>query len=314
MTAPVAYRPVTAADVPSLHATWAEAFDDAHVVRLWSGDPGRLPRTFVAVQAGTVVAAVYYLPRRIRDAAGGVDLVGGVANVATRVGARGRGHVRRLLDLAVTAMAADGCAWSLLFTGTPGVYASSGYRPFTLRYPTGRPAAATAAAPPTGWTVRTEPGVDWAELAPVHAAFNADRPLSTVRAADDWRLRVPVWYSPPTELLVARQRGRVTGYLAATWAPGRVRVVETAALPDRPDTLPALFRAVARAAAARDVRHCVARLPADPAIDAALPCLLADPVVEADTTGMVRPIHATPDHLAAITAAPGAFHWPADYL
>ncbi|MEU0152073.1 GNAT family N-acetyltransferase [Micromonospora fulviviridis] len=313
MTSPVDYRPATPADVPSLHATWAEAFTSAHVTQLYAHDPGRLARTFVAVEAGTVVAAVYYLTRRVRNAAGGVDLVGGVANVATRVRARGRGHIRRLLDLAVTAMAADGCAWSLLFTGTPGVYLSSGYRPFTLHYPSGRPAAAVAPLPPD-WVVQAEAGVDWAQLAPLHEAFNARRPLSTVRDADDWRLRVPVWYAPPTQLLVARQHGRTAGYLAAQWAPGCVRVVEVAARPDRPEALRALFGAVARTAVGRGVRECVARLPADPAIDAALPYLLTDPVTRTDATGMVRPIHAAPDHLAAITEAPGAFHWPADYL
>ncbi|MFG3417626.1 GNAT family N-acetyltransferase [Micromonospora sp. NPDC048063] len=312
MTAPVEYRSATPADVPSLYATWAEAFTDAHVTRLYAHDRDRFRRTFVAVEAGAVVAAVYYLPRRVRNAAGGADLVGGIANVATRVQARGRGHIRRLLDLAVAAMAADGCAWSLLFTGTPGVYLSSGYRTFTLRHPSGRPAAGVPLPP--DWTVRAQSPVDWAELAPVHESFNAHRPLSTVRDADDWRLRVPVWYAPPTEMLVARHRGRTAGYLAAQWSPGRVRVVEAAAWPDRPEALRALFSAVARTAAERGVGHCVARLPADPAIEAALPCLLADPVTEADTTGMVRPIHAAPDHLAAITGAPGAFHWPADYL
>ncbi|MEO3778370.1 GNAT family N-acetyltransferase [Micromonospora sp. B11E3] len=312
MTAPVEFRPATPADVPSLHATWDEAFTDAHVTQLYAHDPGRLPRTFVAVEAGTVVAAVYYLPRRVRNAAGGVDLVGGVANVATRVRARGRGHVRRLLDLALTAMAADGCAWSLLFTGAPGVYLSSGYRPFTLHHRSGRPAA--AAPPPPGWTVQAGSEVDWAELAPVHAAFNAHRPLSTVRDAADWERRVPVWYAPPTRTLVARHDGRTAGYLVAQWSPEHVRVLEVAAWPDRPDALRALFGAVARTAADRGVRHCTARLPADPEIEAALPSLLTDPVTEADATGMVRPVHAAPDHLAAITGAPGAFHWPADYL
>ncbi|HEY0699114.1 MAG TPA: GNAT family N-acetyltransferase, partial [Micromonospora sp.] len=210
----VAYRPATPADVPSLHATWAASFAEEHVVGLWSGDPGRFGRTFVAVGAELgVLAAVYWLPRRVRDATGGVDLVGGLANVATRPSARGRGHVRRLLDLALAAMAADGCAWSLLFTGTPGVYASSGFRTFSLSYPAGLPAH--PGVPPAGWTVSPESLAGWPELAGVHAEFDARRPLSTVRDADDWRRRVPVFYAPPAELLVARRGAELGGYLVA---------------------------------------------------------------------------------------------------
>ncbi|WDZ83876.1 GNAT family N-acetyltransferase [Micromonospora cathayae] len=313
MSAPVEFRPATAADVPSLHALWDEAFTDAHVTELHGRDPGSLPRTLLAVQAATVVAAVHYLPRRIRNAAGGIDLVGGVANVASRAESRGRGHVRRLLELAGAVMAADGCAWSLLFTGTPGVYLSSGYRPFTLRYPSGRPAAVPAPVP-SGWTVHAPAAVDWAELAGMHAAFNAHRPLSTVRDAADWELRVPVWYAPPTRTLVARFRGQPAGYLVSRWTPGHVQVVEVAVRPDRPDALSVLFGAVARAAADHHVRRCTARLPADPAVVAALPALLTEPVTETDDTGMVRPVHATPGHVRAIVEAPGAFHWPADYL
>ncbi|GAB3078677.1 GNAT family N-acetyltransferase [Micromonospora schwarzwaldensis] len=313
MSAPVEFRPATPADVPSLHALWAEAFPGTHVAELHARDPGGLARTFLAVRVVTVVAAVHYLPRRIRDGAGGVDLVGGVANVATRVDARGQGHIRRLLELAGAAMAADGCAWSLLFTGTPGVYLSSGYRPFTLRYASGRPVTGTASVPP-GWTVHAPDSVDWTELAGIHAAFNAHRPLSTVRDAADWALRVPLWYAPPARTLVARHRGRPVGYLVARWSPGHVRVVEVAVRPDRPDALPVLFGAVARAAAGHDVRRCTARLPADPAIVAALPALLTEPETEYDETGMVRPVHAAPEHVRAVVEAPDAFHWPADYL
>ncbi|WP_238005362.1 GNAT family N-acetyltransferase [Dactylosporangium sp. AC04546] len=312
MSAEVTYRPATGADVPSLYAVWAESFEAPHVIDLWAGDPGRLPRTFVAVEAATVVAAVYYLPRRLRDATGAADLVGGLANVATLPRARGRGHVRRLLDLALAAMTADGCAWSLLFTGTPGVYRGSGFHTFTLRYRSGRPAPRTA--PPAGWTVDAGSPADWSGLAPIHHAFNAHRPLSTVRDADDWARRVPVWYAPPAELLLARRHGHVDGYLVLRHTGDEVRVAEAAVLPGRQEALRALFTAVADRARAAGARRVAARLPADPAIDAALPWLLHDPVTEIDDTGMLRPVHASPDHLAAMTAAPGAFHWPGDYL
>ncbi|RGC65292.1 hypothetical protein C5N14_29600 [Micromonospora sp. MW-13] len=332
-----AYRPAGPTDGPALHALWDTAFGEPHVPALWDGDPGRLARTFVAVAAGTVLASVYYLPRRVRDGAGGVDLVGGLANVATLPAARGRGHVRRLLELALAAMDADGCAWSLLFTGTPAVYAGSGFRTFALRYPVGRPAR--PAAPPPGWAVTPGSPADWPALAGVHDAFDADRPLSTVRAADDWARRVPVWYAPPARLLLARRAdpppggadrdlarldgaaagadrgaGEVDGYLVTRRDADRVRVLEVAVRPGAEDALAALFATVARDADAAGLTRCEARLPADPAITRALPWLLRDPEFATDDTGMVRPVRADPQRLARVTAAPGAFHWPGDYL
>ncbi|MEU0561862.1 GNAT family N-acetyltransferase [Dactylosporangium sp. NPDC006015] len=312
------YRPAIPSDEPSLRALWSTAFPGTDVFPLWAGDPGRFPRTFVAVDAATVLAAVYYLPRRLRAADGAVHLVGGIANVATLPAARGRGHARRLLDLALAAMTADGCSWSLLFTGTPDVYRGSGFEPFTLRYPTGTPApagrTAEAASPSSGWTIGPGSLAEWSRLAAAHRAFNAHRPLTTVRTADDWNRRVPVWYAPPAEVLVAHRRGRLGGYVVLRRTTGEVQVLETACRPGREDALGALFAAVAEHARAAGVQRCTARLPADPAIDAALPRLLRDPVTETDTTGMLRPLHAAPELLAAMTAAPGAFHWPGDYL
>ncbi|WP_416904656.1 GNAT family N-acetyltransferase [Micromonospora echinospora] len=152
----VGYRTATPADLPSLRSTWAEAFPATDVSAVWAIDPGRFGRTFVAVRAARVVAAVHYLPRRLRAADGTVDLVGGVANVATRPAERGQGHMRRLLDLAVTAMTVDGCAWALLFTGTPEVYHGSGFRTFRLGFTSGRPAAPTA--PPGAGRCGRAPG------------------------------------------------------------------------------------------------------------------------------------------------------------
>ncbi|BCL17586.1 GNAT family N-acetyltransferase [Micromonospora sagamiensis] len=309
MSAPVGYRTATPEDLPSLRSTWAEAFPATDVTALWATDPGRFARTFVAVRDGRVVAAVHYLPRRLRAADGTVDRVGGVANVATRPAERGQGHVRRLLEQALAAMDVDGCAWALLFTGTPAVYLGSGFRTFRLGYPSGRPAPPTG--PPPGWTVQPGSWADWPNLAPLHRAFNAHRPLSTVRDDHDWRHRVPAWYAPPTELLVAHRHGEPVGYLVRERSAGLVRVVEVAG---GVDALRALFGAVATTAHADRTVRCVARLPADPVVGAALPWLLRDPVPEVDETGMVRPVRADADRVAATTGAPGAFHWPGDYL
>ncbi|SCL25047.1 Acetyltransferase (GNAT) domain-containing protein [Micromonospora pallida] len=310
MSAAAGYRTAGPDDLPSLRALWAGAFAGTDVTALWATDPGRFGRTFVAVRDERVVAAVHYLPRRIRAAEGAVDLVGGVANVATHPPERGRGHARRLLDRAVTAMTADGCAWALLFTGTPAVYRSSGFRTFRLGYTSGRPAPPSVAAP-QGWTVRPGSWADWPALAALHRGFNAHRPLSTVRGDHDWRHRVPTWYAPPAELLVAHRHGEPAGYLVRERSAGLVRVLEVAG---GVDALRVLFGAVAATARVDGAEQCVARLPADPVVRTALPWLLRDPLPEVDETGMVRPLRADAARLAATTGAPGAFHWPGDYL
>ncbi|MBB2914502.1 GNAT superfamily N-acetyltransferase [Streptosporangium becharense] len=299
----IRFRTATPADREALYRTWAECFDAPHVVPLYESDPGRYGRTFVAAGDDGIHAVVYYVPRRIRNASGGTDLVGGVADVATRPDARGRGHVRRLLGMAVDDMAAAGCAWSLLFTGTPGVYAGSGWSVFELTHPAGVLARPGAADPLT--RVRPATTAEWPLLAALYERHNANRPLTTVRGPDDWKVRVPVWYGPPVELTVAERGGEAVGYLAARWHPGSVEILETAG------EQAALFRTVTAEAARRGVTHGSARLPADEPASAALPLLLSRVEQVVDATGMVRPILGDP---APVVGSPAAVHWPADYF
>ncbi|MEU7321971.1 GNAT family N-acetyltransferase [Streptomyces griseoviridis] len=141
------FRSAAPADEPSLTALWRTAFGDAPVGALWRTDPGRHPRTVVAVEDGRVLSALHWMPRPIRSADGATDRVGCLGGVATRPEARGRGLVTRLLADAVDAMTADRCAWSLLCTGTPDVCRSAGWETFPtppLARRTPRPARAAA--------------------------------------------------------------------------------------------------------------------------------------------------------------------------
>ncbi|NUR24521.1 MAG: GNAT family N-acetyltransferase, partial [Catenulispora sp.] len=226
-------RTATPADRDALYALWAACFNAAHVVPLYETDPGRYGRTFVTED---VSACVYYLPRRIRDGSGGSVLVGGVANVAAHPSVRGRGYVRELLEFAVEAMRADGCAWSLLFTGTPGVYKR--WTPFDLQTVSG------PLATPSSTSLRSVPVSDpW--LRQVHERYNATRPLSTVRDDEHWRLRVPLWY---TDVLA-----NDAGYAAVRWSD-ELEVLEVAG------DVPAVLSGLATEAAARGVTRGRARL------------------------------------------------------
>ncbi|GAB1511304.1 GNAT family N-acetyltransferase [Actinophytocola sp. KF-1] len=285
---------------PALHALWRQVFPDAgHVAPLYGQDPGRADRTFLAYDGDGPVAVVYWLPRQVRGLGGAVHLVGCVSSVATLPRARGQGLVRRLLAMAVESMTAHGCAWSLLFTGTPGVYA--GWTVFDRVHVRGTFAAGAPERP--GWTAGSARLDAWPVLADLHA--RSPRPLTTVRSPEDWVARVPVWYGRGHEILLVREHGTPVAYAVADWRTGDV--VEFAA---RPDATRPLFEAVARAAGRRGVA--AGRLLAPP--EAALPALFATWSPEVDRTGMVRPLHSGAEEVMAVVTAPAAVHWTADYF
>ncbi|MER5946795.1 GNAT family N-acetyltransferase [Streptomyces sp. NPDC001904] len=311
MTPPPAIRTATAADEPALHALWSRCFGDApHLPALYALDPGRHHRTFVAAgPGGTLDAVVVYVPRTVRDAHGAPHRIGGIGSVATRPEARGRGLVRALLAEATATMREEGCDWSLLFTGTPGVYGSSGWRTFARPYAEG-PLADAPHAP--GDVREARPG-DLASLPRLQEAHNAHRPLSAVRSADDWRVRVPAWYGPGTLQLVAEGgAGGPRGWLVARIADGTAEVLEAAVAAD--DCLAALYGGLAVRARAAGADRARTRLPATPGAERALSRLLrADAVVRGtDTTGMYRPLLAPARTVERTLSAPGAAYWYGD--
>lgn len=325
------YRTATPADEPGLHALWAAAFPDAAatVGALWAGDPGRHARTFVADDGGRVVSALHYRPRPIRSATGRPQRVGCLGGVATHPDARGRGHVRRLLGAAVAAMTADGCAWSLLFTATPGVYEGAGWRSFRATGWSGPPAG--PAAPRGGSaSVRPATGADLGALKALRDAYDEARPLTTVRSLDDWRRRIPHWYGPPGRILIAEQaeraehlsagpgaragRARPLGFVVVRHpGPGHAEVAEIALARGHEDAAAeALLAAAAEHARAAGAASAGVRLPAEPAVLRALPRLLAQATPETTAYGMARPLLSPAAEVAATVGAPRAAHWYGD--
>ena len=290
---------------PALHALWQRVFPEAsHVVPLYAQDPGRAERTFLAYDEDGPVAVVYWLPRQVHGVGGEVHRVGCVSSVATLPRARGRGLVRHLLATAVESMTAHGCAWSLLFTGTPAVY--TGWTVFDRVHVRG--AFAGGAPPRPGWSV-TEVGLDvWPVLAELHARER--RPLTTVRTPEDWAARVPVWYGQGHQVLLVRHRGGPAAYAVTDWRTGDVVEFAVAA----PDAAQPLFEAVARQAALREVAAGRLLAPPDPVVAGALPGLFATWSTGAERTGMARPLHSGPERVRAVVEAPSAVHWTADYF
>lgn len=303
-------RTATAADDPGLSALWKRCFESPHLAALHALDPDRHRHTFVAQNdAGEGIdAVVVYVPRLIRDADGTPRRVGGIGSVATRPEARGQGLVRRLLVAAERTMTAEQCAWSLLFTGTPGVYRGSGWQEFASTYTEGTlvPSSAAGAFPVRGATAR-----DAVEVAALHHAYNAKRPLSSLRAPQDWAVRVPAWYGPADRSLVARDpvSGALTGWVVAGYEGDRVEVREFAGADA---CLGSLFAAVGSRGRAAGLTRARVRIPVTPGVRAALPALLADARQVTEHVGMARPLHAAAESVRATVTAPGAVHWYGD--
>ncbi|MFJ7255978.1 GNAT family N-acetyltransferase [Streptomyces sp. NPDC098085] len=303
-------RTATAADDPALAALWQRCFDAPHIAALHALDPDRHRHTFVAQNGpgGGIDAVVVYVPRLIRDAHGTPQRVGGIGSVATRPEARGQGLVRRLLVEAERTMRAEQCAWSLLFTGTPGVYRGSGWQEFGSTYTEGT--LATRAAP-GAFRVRAATAQDGAEVVALHHAYNANRALSSLRAPEDWAVRVPAWYGPVARSLVAEDpaSGALVGWIVAQHAGEYVEVREFAGAPE---CLGELFAAVGEQGREAGLSRARVRIPDGPGVRAALPALLADPRSVEEHVGMARPLHATAETVRATVTAPGAVHWYGD--
>ncbi|MGN5636735.1 GNAT family N-acetyltransferase [Streptomyces sp. AC154] len=303
-------RTATPADDPALAALWKRCFDSPQLAALHALDPDRHRHTFVAqndVGEG-IDAVVVYVPRLIRDVDGTPRRVGGIGSVATRPEARGQGLVRRLLAAAECTMTAEQCAWSLLFTGTPGVYRGSGWQEFASGYTEGTLAPSSAPEP---YPVRAATARDAVEVAALHHAYNARRPLSSLRAPEDWAVRVPAWYGALEQSLVARDpvSGALTGWIVAQHAGDYVEVREFAGTEA---CLGALFAAVGSRAAAAGLTRVRVRIPDSPGMRAALPTLLADARQVSEHVGMARPLHAAAGSVRATVTAPDAVHWYGD--
>ncbi|WP_431031998.1 GNAT family N-acetyltransferase [Streptomyces sp. P6-2-1] len=302
------HRPAAEADEPALRALWAEVFGPAPVAALWERDEDRHARTLVTTEGGRLVAALHFEPRPVRTAPEGAPArVACLGGVATLPGARGRGHVRRMLGLAVARMADDGCAWSLLFTGTPRVYEGAGWTTYKAPAREG-PLAAPPRAP---GGVRVATAADLPALARLRTAYDATRPLTTVRTPADWHHRVPAWYPPATTTTLVTSDG--TGYLTLRHHTGPgTATLEEAALADPADT-PTLTRLLTAAAHhARLTGHHHARTHLPRALTPALPAFLATSRAVPRRTGMTRPLTATPEEIRATVTARGAAHWYGD--
>jgi ribosomal protein S18 acetylase RimI-like enzyme len=319
----IVYRNVLAAEEQQVLDLWAGSIPaPRELIELpyWS-DPQRLAHTKVAVTAaGAVIAAAHYCVRQIRDAAGKLQLVGGVAGVATDPTYRGQGHARRLMKELIAAMQAAGCRWSLLFTTANDFYTQLGWRTFATRYREGR-LASDIATQRTGYIVRQfapqHERDGWATLERIYRTYNQQRPLTTLRKDIYWRTFASLRFTlPQAQVSVAVERAteRVCGYMLAYVDAEAVAVLEAGVLDGHDLALDALLTAVRRAAISRGIGVGRIYLPVESTIDAAVAANFETIFAGTYQVLMGRPLAAdyTMDAIEATFSAPGAIAWPVD--
>jgi ribosomal protein S18 acetylase RimI-like enzyme len=319
----IVYRSIHPAEEQQALDLWAKAIAaprEQIALPYWA-DPQRIAHTWVAITgAGALVAAAHYCVRQIRDAEGILQLVGGVAGVATDPAYRGQGHASRLMEELIGAMQAAGCRWSLLFTMVNSFYARLGWRTFTTRYREGRLAQDTDMRPIL-YTVRLfapqRERSGWAILGRIYDIYNQQRPLTTRRDDTYWRNFARVRFThPQAQVCVAVERAtrQIRGYILAYLDTEAAVVIEAGVLDGHDQALDALLAAVRRTALRRGIVVGRVYLPVEAAVDRAVAAHFEAVMPGTYQVLMGRPL-AAGYTIEAITSAfmvPGAIAWPAD--
>lgn len=281
-------RGARAEDQSDLTALWAAAFTPPLDPEQWLVDTERLAHTIVAEDAQGLCGSIYGLPKRLREADGGIAEVHAIGSVAVATRSRGQGLARRLV--AATLQAGSPADWALLFTGTPEVYRSSGFAPFAMPRTLVGPWRAPAPAETEGRVVRETVGRG--SLRPLGAVYEHSRAgrvvLAPVRGDRDWamaevRMRGATLYrriegSTDLGYVIAEIRDRV-GML---W--------ESATLPDASEAHGDLLAAVAADWASAGVTSCDLAVPALAEEELAVRAFAPEAVRQDDRTGMIRPL------------------------
>ena len=281
-------RAARAEDQTALTTLWATAFTPPLAPDQWLIDGERLAHTIVAEDRDGLCGSIYGLPKRLREADGGIAEVHAIGSVAVDERARGRGLARRLV--AATLDAGRGADWALLFTGTPEVYRSSGFETFAMARTLVGPWRARGLGA-TGTRVVREP-VRRGSLDDVHEVYERSRAgrvvLAPVRGDRDWAM-AEVRMQGAT--LYRRIEGAaVLGYAIAGIYAERGMLLESAVLPDAPESgvHRELLAAIAEDWASAGVSACDLAVPALPEEESAMRSFAPEAVRHDDRTGMIR--------------------------
>ncbi|MCT9821205.1 GNAT family N-acetyltransferase [Microbacterium sp. W1N] len=281
-------RAAHAEDQTALTTLWASAFSPPLPPDQWLIDPERLAHTIIAEDDEGLCGSIYGVPKQLREDDGGIADVHAIGSVAVSERARGRGLARRLVAASVQAgSAAD---WALLFTGTPEVYRSSGFRTFSMSRTLAGPWSAPALAGTDGQVERETVGRG--SLGALQDVYERSRDGRVVLA--------PVRDGRDVAMAEVRLRGatlyrRIEGSAVVGYAIAECRgeagvLLESAVLPDADGARDDLLVAIAADWALAGVASCDLAVPALPEEDRALRAFAPEAVRQDDSTGMIRPV------------------------
>lgn len=308
----IAVRTAAQTDEPDILALWDEAFGEPDMAARWRIDPNHRSWTLVATDDDGIAGAVYLVDQRRRTAHGRIARVLGLANVAVVRRARAQGVARALTDEAVAFGRRAEYDWSLLFTGTPGVYAPSGYRPFVQhRRRTGALGNGASSGRPRGVSSAGLDVLASGALAQLHDGCG-ELPLAAVRDQTGWR-RAASWYAGAELHVVADASGTATAYAVVRSGrlDGTAEVLEAAGERAALASLATVLRDDLRRDGVRDV---TVELPGGPPFDSFVAIIAPDAEWVADDTGMFHPLEGDGTAVRETVEHSHAFHWTGDYL
>ncbi|WP_433675259.1 GNAT family N-acetyltransferase [Microbacterium gorillae] len=277
------FRNAALADEPELFALWAAAFTPPLAPDQWLLDADRHAHTQVAVLGGQVVGSVYGMPKTLHED-DRIASVHAIGSVAVAPAARGRGAAARMVERSLDDARAAGREWALLFTDTPGVYRSSGFRQLPMRRVRSGAWSAIDGVADVNSVATDEEG-----LRAVDAIYRASRTgrVSLAPSRGDLDFRAAAFRLSGTTL------HRTEGAYAIEHVEDGVGVIdELACAPDH--SADEVLSAVAGSWAAAGVTSCSIAIPALPELDDAIARFAHAAIDEADTTAMVRALTREP--------------------
>ena len=181
---------------------------------------------FVAVEKDRILSVVSILPRHIRIL-GHLIPTGGLSNLFTDSGVRGRGIATELLERACDAMRTRGLELSVIFPGAPPAtsdfFAKRGWHSWGGQQTILR---RDVAAPSTGGAgpgeeivlepVHPDDERTLQSVKSIHAAYGASRSGTVVRDDDLWRACLELIPAPREEFWIARRGGLAVAYARAS--------------------------------------------------------------------------------------------------
>lgn len=230
----VEFRAIKASELDECLDLWGDVFavGRGYFPPYFYGDPWfKRAYTRVCSVDGKIVSAIQICEREVRLGEARI-VMGGIGNVATYPDHRGKGYSQRLLSDAARVMHDHRIDFSVLFTGIQPFYEKVLWRSVPQRMFMGKMRSDLPSAG-SKYTIRAwNWDADMPAVRRVHEAFNAGRPLTTIRTPEYWSGYSPSRFGKPENRIVAEFGGKVVGYLYLTRDADNCWLQEIGYLPD----------------------------------------------------------------------------------